>query len=429
MTLAPHACGFPQIGGFFAVAGSVHAMLTALPRPLRAPCVLALVAALAGCGKSASLQAPTGGPAAKIAPVAAQGTVSVSTRNTTRLGGADAATDAAAVARAVYPGFTTTTRPQSVVLVDERDWAGALAASALAGAPLATPLLYGADGSLPAVSAQTLQSMHPSGAAALGGAQVIRIGNTAATPRGYVARSLPGGEAAPQAAAVARLLISADGGVAPHQAIVLVVGTPRALQMPAAGLAAESGAPILFVTAKRVPRATAAVLTSMHRPAIYVIGSSSADMHALRRLRRFGAVTTITASSGEEGNAVANSLALARFTDGTFGWGVKEPGHGLVFADAARPLDGPAAAILSATGDYGPPLLLEAADEVPAAVAKYLGDIQPAYTPSVPPVRGVYNHAWLIGDERAISAVVQAEIDSALEIVPHTESAAEAPAE
>jgi len=100
-----------------------------------------------------------------------------------------------------------------------------------------------------------------------------------------------------------------------------------------------------------------------------------------------------------------------------------------VFANTARPLDGPAAAILSATGDYGPLLLLEAADEVPAAVAKYLGDIQPAYTPSVPAVRGVYNHAWLIGNEHAVSAVVQAEIDSALEIVPHTESAAEAPVE
>jgi hypothetical protein len=50
----------------------------------------------------------------------------------------------------------------------------------------------------------------------------------------------------------------------------------------------------------------------------------------------------------------------------------------------------------------------------------YLADIQPAYTsaPAFQPVHGVYNHGWLIGDERAISAVTQAEIDTLLEISP-----------
>ncbi|HUB75824.1 MAG TPA: hypothetical protein VL977_02145, partial [Solirubrobacteraceae bacterium] len=112
----------------------------------------------------------------------------------------------------------------------------------------------------------------------------------------------------------------------------------------------------------------------------------------------------------------------ARFTTGTFGWGVKEPGHGLVFANLARPLDAPAAALLSATGDYGPLLLLARATAVPPALAKYLSDIQPAYStePQFQPVRGSYNHGWLIGDEQAISAVTQAEIDSVLEIHEQT---------
>ena len=167
----------------------------------------------------------------------------------------------------------------------------------------------------------------------------------------------------------------------------------------------------------------------MHHPAIYVIGFSSADGEALHRLRRFGSVTTIGSPPGEEGGPVANALAIARFTDGSFGWGVKEPGHGLVFANAVRPLDGPAAALLSATGDYGPLLLLESASLISPALAHYLGDIKPAYTPTVAPVRGVYNHGWLIGDEHAISAVAQSEIDSLLEISPRTESSSEAPVE
>ena len=54
----------------------------------------------------------------------------------------------------------------------------------------------------------------------------------------------------------------------------------------------------------------------------------------------------------------------------------------------------------------------------PKAVENYLLDIQPGYDKD--PVRGVYNHAWLLGDEDAISVDVQARIDSLLEIQPVT---------
>ena len=99
-----------------------------------------------------------------------------------------------------------------------------------------------------------------------------------------------------------------------------------------------------------------------------------------------------------------------------------------MFANAARPLDAPAGALLSATGDYG--AAAAARKPRPAfrpPLAAYLGDIQPAYTsaPQFQPVRGVYNHGWLIGDEAAISLLTQAEIDSLLEISPAQAVAAE----
>lgn len=123
------------------------------------PVLALLLAALSGCGKSSAPEhASSGGPAAKLAPVTAQGAVSVATRNTTRLGGADAATDAAGVARAAYPGLTAATRPQAVVLVNERDWPAALAASALASAPLGAPILYADGNQLPEVTLQTLEA-------------------------------------------------------------------------------------------------------------------------------------------------------------------------------------------------------------------------------------------------------------------------------
>jgi hypothetical protein len=115
---------------------------------------------------------------------------------------------------------------------------------------------------------------------------------------------------------------------------------------------------------------------------------------------------------------VANAIAVARYSDGAFGWGVEEPGHGLVFANAVRPLDAPAAAPLSASGDFGPLLLLEGPRGVPQALSTYLSDIQPSY-PEYQPTRGFYNHGWLIGDEAAIAASTQAELDAMLETQPH----------
>jgi hypothetical protein len=95
---------------------------------------------------------------------------------------------------------------------------------------------------------------------------------------------------------------------------------------------------------------------------------------------------------------------------------VIDPGHGLVFANVARPLDAAAAAPLSATGKYGPLLLLTEAGGLDEPVQDFLLDIQPGYDED--PVRGVYNHGWLMGDESAISADVQSRIDALLEIQP-----------
>ena len=392
-------------------------MRAARPAPLLAALLLC-GGLLAGCGKGSS-SGSAAGPARKVAPVSPAGAVSVVTRNTTRLGGADVATDAASVARTVYPGLDTASRPQVVVVVNERDWAAALAASVLAGAPLNAPILYSEGNVLPPVSREALEALHPLGAPSLEGTQVIEIGTTAALPKGYLARSLPNAEPATVAVALEHLWTSA-GTTNPHQVIAVAADTPHPLQMPAASLAAESGAPILFLAPGHVPIATIALLKSLHHPAIYVIDPSSVSRPTLDGLRRLGAVTEIPdSSSGEATGPSANSIAVARFTDGQFGWGVKEPGHGLVFASALRPLDAPAAAPLSATADYGPLLLLEEPGQIPAGLAKYLGDIKSAaysnsyrYRPAV----GSYNRGWLLGDESTISGVVQAEIDSVLEI-------------
>ncbi len=378
--------------------------------------VLLSCTALAGCGKALSPQA-TEHATATVPALSAHAAVGVSTTNTTRLGGSTPVVNAAAVALAAYPGLTPATRPPLVVMVDDNDWPAALASSVLAGPPLRAPILYSEGTTLPQANGMALQAMRPTGTDALGPspsgpagrAQVLEIGDTA-TPAGYVTRSLAGAEPAALAVAIERLSSLLDGH-SPHELIVTAANGPPAMTMPAAGLSAQTGAPILFVLRSRIPRATAAELKRLAGASIYVVGPRAVvSERVVRELRHFGPVTRIDGPT-----PTANAIAVARFSNGSFGWGVLEPGHGLVFANSSRPLDAPAAAPLSARGDYGPLLLLENAEALPSQLSDYLSNLQPG-SPASGPVHGVYNRGWLIGDETAISATTQARLDTLLEI-------------
>lgn len=364
-----------------------------------------------GCGKGLPAHAPESGKE-PVAAVGEHGAGGLSTKNTTRLGGATSVVDAAAVAVAVYPGLTPATRPRTVVLVDEGDWQAALVASTLAGRPLHAPLLFSRGGALPEASVKALRAMKPIGAGALEGTQALGVGQATA-PAGYVARTVTtGGDSAALAVAVERLASSLRKRT-PREVIVTASDGSPAMTAPAAGLAAQAGAPILFVRRSKVPKATAAELERLGRPSMYVVGPSSVVSETtMRGLEGFGKATRI-----EGPDPSSNAVAVARFSDGVFGWGAVEPGHGLVFANPGRPLDGPAAAPLAATGDYAPLLLLEGPARLGSALGSYLSDLQPG-TPPSGPVHGVYNHGWVMGDERAIAATTQARIDATLEISP-----------
>lgn len=387
---------------------------------------------LSGCGKpglkatlsqttTATVQAPAvGAPQGPKAPAptdvaGSAGAVAVVTQNTTRLGGANPATDAAAVAESVYPGLTAATRPASVVLVDDHDWRTALAAASLMTAPLNAPMLFTDGGRVPPATSAALRALAPTGASAdthLSGVQVVRVGTAAAVP-GY-ATLVVGGSGPAQLAQALEQVGSQVRGHSPHHVIVVSADAPAAWSLPAAGLAAESGAPILFVDRNSVPKPTRETLRSLGSPSIYMIGPDSAiDAHVAHQLERYGNVTRIGGA-----DPISNAIAVAQYESGGFGWGVIDPGHGLVFVNSARPLDAAAAAPLSASGQYGPLLLLDDRNAIPPAVSTFLSSIQPGYTadPHFSAVRGVYNHGWLIGDIGAISARSQAQLDALLAI-------------
>jgi hypothetical protein len=211
--------------------------------------------------------------------------------------------------------------------------------------------------------------------------------------------------------------------------VVLASGDYPAYAMPAAGYAAESGEPILFVTASGIPEATRQALLAHQNAHLYVLGPPSVISNkVLSQLGKYGTVKRIAGT-----DPAANSVAFALYRDpacpvdqpcahipGSFGWAMRGPGHGYVLLNDHRPLDAAAAAPLSSSGDYGPQLLVDDASTLPTSVLNYfLNYATPGYTQEGP-TAAVYNHGWVIGDPGAISVAVQAEMDARLEVVPQT---------
>ena len=213
--------------------------------------------------------------------------------------------------------------------------------------------------------------------------------------------------------AIATLIRSAKPGKTAR--VIIASADDPSFAAPAANYAAKSGDPVLFVTKDTVPpetRAALAALGGLSRARLYILGPSSVISPKVRKqLSRLGRVKRYGGA-----DPVANALAASRYKDGAFGWGVVDPGHGFVFARAGRPLDAVASSALSASGKFGPLILLDDAASMPQAVQQYLLDIQPGY--NTDPVTGVYNHGWIIGNSNAIAVAQQARIDALLEIVP-----------
>lgn len=369
--------------------------------------------AIASCGRAgdAGTTGPSGAQAAPGETVAA--IPSAATKNTTRIWATSPASVAASAARAVYPGARRSQRPLSVVLADAASWQATIAGSVLMAAPLHAPMLLTDGAQIPSATQAALNALSPTGAGK-DGPQVIRLG-AAASPTSLGSLSIGGNDPFTLAARIDAYQARIAGRWS--SAVVIASSESPAMAMPAAAWAAKSGDSILFTPRGQLPPATAAAIKAHGKPKIYILGPRSTISDTVAsQLAQLGPVTRIGANP-----ASANAIAFARFNDAGFGWGVIDPGHGLVFTNVAAPLTAGAVAPLSASGSYGPLLLVGRDGSLPPDVANYLRDIRPGY--SSDPVRGVYNHAWIIGDPAAVTNRAQATIDSLLEIAPVTKSA------
>ncbi|HWT94365.1 MAG TPA: cell wall-binding repeat-containing protein [Solirubrobacteraceae bacterium] len=396
------------------------------PRPLLAALLAAAALFAAACGSSDNDPDAESTPAPQVGVKGEQedaaddlGYPAFATKNTTRVGGADAVANAAAVARAVFPDPAR--KPKAIALVDKDDWQGGVAAAALMAEPIGAPILLSDGDELPQATKDALAALAPTGSKETGNAQIIRIGNVPQA-EGLRTTDVTGKDAGEIAARIDALVSAARGKTSTS---IVVTGNAQAgIAAPAAGWAAKSGDPVLFTDRDALPAPTRQAIARHDRPKIYVLGDDAVvSAKVERQLDKLGTVERI-----EDGtDPVAGSIAFARYVDGAFGWGVVDPGHGLVLVNAERPMDAVAAAPLSATGTYGPLLLHTGGTALPKPLESYLLDIQPGYRQD--PVRGVYNHGWVIGDESAMSTAVQGRLDALLEITriktsePENESA------
>jgi ell wall binding domain 2 (CWB2) len=352
---------------------------------------------------------------AQQAPVGTLGFPLVATRNTTRISGPDPTADAAAAALATHPPAPGANRPQAAVLVPDDDWQSGVAASVLAGPPNRMPVLVSGRGSVPDATDQALAQLNPGGAVAAGNTAVFSVGG-AAVPSGLRAGKLHGDTPAEIAGSIDQLRQRLVKGEPQH--ILVVSSDEPGYAMPAAAWAARSADPVLFTGRNQVPPATLAALRRHAAAAVYVLGPESViSKAALSQIARVSASVQRIGARGVS----QNSIAFARYADGTFGWNINDPGHGMELANSSRPLDAAAAASLASSGMWGPLLVTETADSLPADLRSFLLDIKPGY--ATDPTRAVYNHVWLMGDATAIGGEVQAEVDELAELAPVADTA------
>jgi hypothetical protein len=388
--------------------------------------LIAACLALAGCGGATTLIRIKTESAAQ-SPVSASGGIGfpvLATKNTTRMSFADPTAVAAAVALAVFPSAVAGTHPAAVTIAPSSDWEAAIASSVLMAPPIRAPILLSGSGALPAASADALNQLKPTGSGQINGAQVIRVGSVAAV-KGLRAATIAGANPYLLAAEIDRLATAAAGKPSPD--VVIASTSDPAYAMPAAGWAAESGDSVLFVSASGVPPATVQALIAHQKPHIYVLGPPSVVPDSvLTQLGKYGTVARVGAQ-----DPAASSVAFAVYRDppcvanqacahvpGSFGWAMRSPGHGYTLLNGNQPLDAAASAPLSASGSYGPQLVLDTANQLASPVLNFFLDYAtPGYTQEGP-TAAVYNHGWVIGDPSTISVAVQAQMDSLLEVVP-----------
>ena len=340
----------------------------------------------------------------------ALGFPAAATRNTTRINGSDPADISVAATLAAYPTSGPGSPPAAVTVANGDQWQAGVVAASLSAAPINAPILLAPDGRLSTSGENALAQLDPLGSPDTEENKVFTVGQV--TPiDGFDAKRVTGSDFADLAVNVADLRTEITGEEPAH--IVVVSMDEPAYAVPAATWSARSGDVVLYTKKDTVPKSTIDYLSDKDHKDIpvFVLGPADAvSADALKDLSK--ASSSVERVPGDD--PVTAAVELARFSSGTFGWNLNDPGHGFTIVRDDEPLAAIASTSLSTGGTWPALLLTDDSDKVPDVVNDYLLDIKPGY--DTDPTRALYNRIWIIGDEDAIDVNQQARIDDAAEL-------------
>ncbi|SEF65911.1 cell wall-binding repeat-containing protein [Paenibacillus sp. UNC499MF] len=386
--------------------------------------ILTASLALTGCFGNPSNNTAGAGATAQPATAGSGGNDSktpwIASKNTTRINSSDPFEAAVLTSRTLWMATSDDNRPGGVVLVNPEEWQAALASADLIHHPNNGPVLFVNKDGIPDVTVRELKRLKPAGVASNQGVQAILVGNLdpkvekQAKELGLKTDKIP----ADNPAAAAKAIDAYYAKVAKETPPSVIVGSSESKEytMPAVNWISHMPEPLLYVSKDQVPQETIdALKTRGGKANIYLLGPDSVISAAVeKQLGEYGKVVRIAGK-----DPVENSIAFAKYKDPAtgFGWGITTPGHNFSLISKENPDLALAAAPFSHLGKHAP-LIWTEKDKLPDSVMTYLMSVQPKYDKS--PVEGPFNHAWLTGDERSVSAAGQGEIDSMLEIVSKT---------
>ena len=300
------------------------------------------------------------------------------------------------------------------MLVDKDDWATAISASVLVGRPIGAPILLTDGGDMPPVSQDVLDRLKPKGSDLSKDAQVIRVGPDVARPSGYKTALIEGDTPFERAAAVDRFFSAARGK--PSNDVVLFSADNAEYAMPAAAWAARSGDAALPVTKGRDPGADREGAPRAPAPERVRARAGERDLEAGRnpaeeaqaRARR-GAHPG-PEPRGERDRVRALPEGRLRLGRGRARLQLLAREHlaarGRRRGRRARHTRG----IRAARPDR------RRRRRCRAKLEEYFLSVQPGYEDD--PSQAVYNRAWVLGDDKAVSVHQQAQLDQLTELIP-----------
>lgn len=371
----------------------------------------AISAALVACTNSNTTPAEPQQPQA--AAPASPTDVNVVTKNTSRVLGTNAEEISISTSKMLWPATTAGTKPNVVLIAPENNWQVQLVGVDLIHHPSDGPLLVTNKSSISDRVMNELKRLNPNGAE--DGTQVITVGmeDTAVkqlSDAKFNVKEIKGDNPA-QISALIDDYYASMGGALP-QSVIVSTSEQIDFAAPAGNWIAHMPEPLLYVTKDDIPAETDQALKKRNGKAhIYLLGPESAVSNKVEEdLKKYGQVIRI---AGDD--PYTNAIAFAKFKDPNtgFGWGITQPGHGLLLVNKEQLQNSISAVAFSHRGKHAPMLLTDQ-DAAPETLMTYLTELKPLFQKE--PTEGPYNHLFIVGGDDWISNDQQGNLDHLIEI-------------